>query len=127
MRTPITKSTRIPLLIAGIAAILFSTAAALSAPLLDWLNNVPVADASVRAQVEALPDTAEPRPRIRCSECGVVESMRQIVQPGNAPALHEITVRLRDGSTRVSSHTNPAQWRIGERVILIGGGHRQGT
>ena len=127
MHTPITQSTRIPLLIAAIAAILFSTAAAISAPLLEWLHHVPAANASVRAQVDALPDTAEPRPQSRCPECGVVESMRRIVQPGNSPALHEITVRLRDGSTRISSHINPAQWRIGERVIVIGGPNRQGA
>ena len=127
MHTSIIKSTRLPLLIAAIAAILFSTAAATSAPLLQWLRNLPAADASTRAQVDALPETAEPRRLIKCAECGVVESTRRVAQEGNLPPLHEITVRLRDGSIRVSSQVNPAQWRIGERIILIDGTGRQGA
>ena len=128
MHTPITKSTRIPLLIAGIAAILFSTAAATSAPLLAWINNSPAtAEASAPAQMDALPDPIEPRSRTKCPECGVVESMRRVAVEGNSPALYEITVRLRDGSTRVTHHTSPAQWRLGEHLILIDGSHRQGA
>lgn len=127
MNTPITKFIRIPLLVTGIAAILFSTAAATSAPLLNWLHNLPAADASVQAQVDALPDTAEPRPRTKCPQCGVVESMQRVAGEGNSPTLFEITVRLRDGSTRVSRHASPAQWRLGERIIVIDGSHRQGA
>ena len=132
MHTPITKSSRIPLLIAGIAAILFSTAAATSAPLRAWINNSPATataatEAAAQAQLDDLPDPIEPRSRTKCPECGVVESMRSVAQGGNLPALHEITVRLRDGSIRVSSQVNPAQWRVGERIILIDGTSRRGA
>ena len=127
MHTQIIKSPRISLLITGIAVVLFSTAAATSAPLLDLLHKLPAANTSVRAQVDALPDSAEPRPRIKCPECGVVESMQCVAGEGNSPARYEITVRLRDGSTRVSHHNSPAQWRLGERIILIDGSHRQGA
>jgi len=34
-----------------------------------------------------------------------------------------VTVRLSDRSTQVFSDSNPANWRPGERVILIGGGN----
>ena len=136
MHTPITKSSRIPLLIAGIAAILFSTAAATSAPLRAWINNSPATatatataatEAAAQAQLDDLPDPIEPRSRTKCPECGVVESMRRVAVEGNSPALYEMTVRLRDGSRRVSRHVNPAQWRPGERIIVIDGAHRQGA
>ena len=132
MHTPITKSSRIPLLIAGIAAILFSTAAATSAPLRAWINNSPATataatEAAAQAQLDDLPDPIEPRSRTKCPECGVVESMRRVAVEGNSQALYEMTVRLRDGSRRVSRHVNPAQWRPGERIIVIDGAHRQGA
>ena len=129
MNMPFTKSTPLPLLVAGIAAILFGTAAATSAPLLDWLHKssavAPGNDA--QAAVSGLPDAGELRPAAKCAECGVVESTRRVAQGGNLPALHEITVRLRDGSIRVSSQVNPAQWRVGERIILIDGTGRRGA
>jgi hypothetical protein len=34
---------------------------------------------------------------------------------------YEITVRLADGSRRVIDHASPANWRPGERVIVIDG------
>ena len=129
MNMPFTKSTPLPLLVAGIAAILFGTAAATSAPLLDWLHKssavAPGNDA--QAAVSGLPDAGELRPAAKCAECGVVESMRRVAQEGGLPALQEITVRLRDGSIRVSSQVNPAHWRIGERIILIDGIGRRGA
>ena len=129
MNIPFNKSTPLPLLVAGIAAILFSTAAATSAPLLDWLHKSSAAapDNDAQAAVSGLPDAGELRPAAKCAECGVVESTRRVAQDGGLPALHEITVRLRDGSIRVSSQVNPAQWRIGERIILIDGTGRRGV
>lgn len=32
---------------------------------------------------------------------------------------YEVTVRMRDGSSRAFMDANPANWRAGERVILI--------
>ena len=129
MKAPITKYARLPLLIAGVAAILLSTAAATSTPLLEWLHHHPPAGAGTGAQASdsPFPNTIEPRAATRCTECGVVESTRSVAQGGNLPALHEITVRLRDGSIRVSSQLNPAQWRVGERIILIDGTGRRGA
>ena len=129
MNIPFNKSTPLPLLIAGVVAILFSTAAATSAPLLDWLHksSATASDNDAQLAVSGLPDAGELRPAAKCAECGVVESTRRVAQGGNLPALHEITVRLRDGSIRVSSQVNPAHWRIGERIILIEGAARRGA
>lgn len=37
------------------------------------------------------------------------------------PAVHEFTVRLRDGAIRTSSSANTARWHPGDRIMLIGG------
>lgn len=87
----------------------------------------------------------ETRARARCAECGVVESIREILQAGedNDPratgsparssrnksarkpvrhtAHYEITVRRRNGDSHVFIEANAANWRPGERVSLIDG------
>ena len=52
---------------------------------------------------------------------GVVEAVRRIEHGGSAPATFEFTVRLRDGSTRISSTASASKWRSGDRIMLIGG------
>ena len=37
------------------------------------------------------------------------------------PESYEFTVRLRDGSIRVSSDASRAKWRAGDNIMLIGG------
>ncbi len=85
---------------------------------------------------------AKPRYRGGCEECAVVTSIREIEpldsgihsgpgskatkESGNAmtgEALRrlEITVRMRDGSTRVIDQARSANWRVNERLIVIGG------
>lgn len=85
------------------------------------------------------------RARARCAECGIVESIREILQPGeeNDPratgspqrngrnksarkpvrhtAHYEITIRRRNGESHVFIDANAANWRTGERVSLIEG------
>lgn len=97
-----------------------------------------------------LPAEGEARARGRCAECGIVESIRKIPQPGeenvavaraagslqrsgrnkNAgkpltqAARYEITVRRRSGASHVFIDTDAANWRAGERVSLIDGASR---
>lgn len=84
-----------------------------------------LADAAPRAAAAPSADGAvsgsEVRARTRCAGCGVVESIRPIVATASQPAAFEFTVRLRDGSARVSRTTAPGQWRAGDRIILMGG------
>jgi hypothetical protein len=40
---------------------------------------------------------------------------------GALPATYEFTVRLRDGSTRLSSDASQSNWRAGDAIMLIGG------
>jgi hypothetical protein len=83
--------------------------------------------------------------RVTCSECGVVESIREIARPrvvGHQDTIdvklaphvsggaivaraitgksYEITVRFRDGSTTVFNEGGARTWRVGSRVIVIG-------
>jgi hypothetical protein len=57
----------------------------------------------------------------RCDFCGVVETVRRIEPGAGAPATFEITVRLRDQSTRTSSNASAGSWRAGDTIMLIGG------
>ena len=77
----------------------------------------------------------------KCPDCAVIASLREIEQlragidpgtagetrgdrnakPGGPTTSREITVRMKDGSSRVFKDPNPANWRPGQRVILIEG------
>ena len=69
----------------------------------------------------AAPEDAQARPKTRCHECGKIESMRMIAAAGDLPPTYEITVRMRDGSYRVNRDPTPADWRLGDRIKLVGG------
>lgn len=70
-----------------------------------------------------LPAEAPPEPpRSRCPGCGVVEAIRPLSTVAGASGTFEFTVRLRDGSLRISIAQGQGSWRVGDRVILMGGG-----
>ena len=107
MKTQTGKSSYVPLLITGIAVILFSTAGI--ARMLGWgLSSTGDSDDIPTLEVSA---TSEGGARPRCPECGVIVSTRS----------NEITVRMADGSSRVIDDANPARWRTGERLMVIAG------
>lgn len=55
-----------------------------------------------------------------CPECGVVSSTRQIAQPAaGGRAGIEVTVRMKNGSNRQFVGAGFANWRVGERMIII--------
>jgi hypothetical protein len=64
---------------------------------------------------------ATEHPRTRCEGCGVVEAIRIIDGVGTEPATYEFTVRLKDGSVRTSVTATSARWRVGDRIIVMGG------
>lgn len=86
----------------------------------------------------------EPKLRYRdgCEQCAVVTAIREIEPLGHeghsgagssatkdignvmteeSARRYDITVRMRDGSIRVIEKAGPANWRVDERLILIGG------
>jgi len=142
MKTQAGKSAYLPVLVTGIAIILFSTAGI--ARMMGWGSTSTDESGDVPAlnQRASVPTTSEARARPRCRECGVIVSMREIAShdedsgPGAAGEVtagdrdetrsksarsHEIVVRMADGSSRVIDDANPASWRAGERVIVIDG------
>jgi hypothetical protein len=131
MRIP--KSLHLPLIVAGIVAISFSTLAMTHVPL-RWMHRPPETPAPISAQDDlsempsAFPSRAPASPdqaRVKTScECGVVASVRRASLGDNAPAVYEITIRMRDGATRIVSVANHGNWRPRDRITLIGGEHR---
>lgn len=131
----------IPLLITGIAVILFSTAGI--ARMMGWGSNwTDYSGGNLELDQTALAPTAsDARARPRCPECGVIVAVREIERhdqdsagaasvaaagnPDETPAKstrnYEIIVRMADGSSRVFDDANPARWRTGERLIVIAG------
>ncbi len=107
MSTQPGKAVYLRLLIAGIAVVLFSTAAI--ARMLGW-GSSPAANAEDISALEvsaADGESAGPR----CPECGVIVSA----------SADGIVVRMADGSSRAIDDANPARWRAGERLIFIAG------
>lgn len=141
MKTRADKAPYLPLVMAGIVIVLFSTAAI--ARMLGWGPNSAGESGDVLVLEQAAPaTTSAPRTKLRCPECGEIVSMREIARHDENSGLaaagevtagdrdgtrvnsirsHEITVRMADGSRRMIEQANPASWRPGERVIVIGG------
>lgn len=155
MRTQPDQVPSLPLLIGAVVAILLGTSgfAAVTAWMPastnesgvvfapDELSTPPVARGGALAPLVPAPREGDTRPAVKCAECGVIASMREIQQPaagidpgaagetrgdrnakpGGPTTSREITVRMKDGSSRVFKDPNPANWRPGQRVILIEG------
>jgi hypothetical protein len=127
------KSMRVPLLAAGIAAILFSTLAIAHVPITRWFQSTFGADAAVAQESAAeasaalqddLPVPAAAPATARCEDCGIIQSVRTVAAAGKSPAIYEVTVRMGNGTTHVLSDEHPANWHRGERIKLIGGRNR---
>lgn len=124
-----------------VLVILFSSAGI--AHIAGWNPALDGGDTSSDAGDAQVPG-ALPAVKVRCAECGVIVSMREIESSNDSTGFditgkaaaggldstqakstksHELTIRLADGSIRVISEANSAKWRIGERVVVIGGAY----
>jgi hypothetical protein len=85
-----------------------------------WANAAegPSVDADAPAAAAALPSAAA---AVAVAVRGVVQSIRPLEPVADQPAQFEFTVRLRDGSTRVSRTVGRAKWHSGDRIFLMGG------
>ncbi|MDO8315885.1 MAG: hypothetical protein Q7T00_11700 [Rugosibacter sp.] len=132
MKTHVHEVPYLRLLIGGIAAVLlvlFGIAAMMA-----W---VPAStEESVDKPLTLPTKTVVSRVRVNCAECGVVVSTREIDQPGRSGEVprvsqneisgkpsqsYEVTIRMKDGSSRVFLDAHPVNWRPGERIIFIQG------
>jgi hypothetical protein len=156
MRTQADQVPSLPLLIGGIVAILLGTSgfAAVKAWMpastnesgvvfvQDELPAPPVGRGGALAPLVPAPREGDTRPAVKCAQCGVIASMREIQQPaaaidpgtaggtarhgrsdlpGELTRSYEVTVRMNDGSSHVFMDSKPAHWRSGQRVILVEG------
>jgi hypothetical protein len=123
---------RLPQFAGGVAAFLCVTAMLALFLHATWFDSAPergdVSSAPDLVQPDkagvAGPNTAAPaaaseRTRLKCPDCGVVDAVRNVTTEDDVLPHFEITVRLRDGSTRVNRVSDPAQWRVGERITFI--------
>jgi hypothetical protein len=99
-----------------------------------WMRPSSALEDGAAGLIAAKRPDGEARVTLRCPECGVVESTREVKQigaagggtggdrngiPGQSTTRYEITVRMRDGSSRVFMDANWANWRPGDRMTLI--------
>jgi hypothetical protein len=64
---------------------------------------------------------ARDRARLRCDTCGVISAIRAVPGSDGTPAGYEFSVRLADGSIRVTPSLAQNDWRVGDRIRLMGG------
>ncbi len=140
MRAHIDRPAGMPIWIAGISLCMLTAVGlvAIARAIPDSYAGIPDARAGEpQARPAGVQATSNRQIPVRCAECGVIESMRQIVPPGAAArrgvvdvgvaanavtaSAYETTVRFRDGRTAVFNEASPRAWRSGSRVIVIGG------
>ena len=95
-------------LVAGSTLLAVLAATALVTVGLSWVRGAP-------QPADALIDLPAPVAR-RCAQCAWIESKRELL-----PGTYEYTTRMVDGSSSVFVETLPSTWRVGERLMLIGG------
>jgi hypothetical protein len=103
-----------------VAAVVFSTMA--SVPSSSWKQDAPLPEPTPAVAAPIREAGKAARARAVCVSCGVVESIRRFEPVGDLPAGYEFTVRMRDGSARVSSIASSNKWLVGDTIMLIGGG-----
>ena len=106
-----------PLLITGIAVIVFGSAG--FARMMGWGPGT----TSYSRAILALDEPAgEAHAGPRCPECGMVVSVREIGwHDEESSGNYESIVRMADGSSRVIDSSGPVRWRMGERLLIIDG------
>lgn len=109
------------------ATAIFSTVTLASVPQA-WLQGAGEGASAPAAATAAADEPAGPidgdargRGGSRCTSCGIVESVSRVDAGPGAAASYEFTVRMRDGTARVSRMDSAADWRSGDRIMLIGG------
>ena len=151
-RTRLKRLPRCPMWIAGTSICLLAASAIVAV-----LHAIPASYASIPDELGSAPrgsenaygdgpqvnlavarDAVNRRNRVRCPECGFVESIRAVEGSANVGVAgdvsgsaiaggvatareYEVTVRTRDGSTIVFNEATPRAWRLGSRVIVIAG------
>ena len=123
------RSASAPALAAGIivCAVVVGSLAAAGSIRLSYASTQPehalASGVATGLATEVVPAAINPASGTRCSGCGVVESIREIVTADNnaAPKSYAVTVRFRDGTKTVFNEATRRDWQAGARVLVIAG------
>lgn len=79
------------------------------------------ARASSTMPVNAQMQSSTAHGRVKCPECGIVESTRDEKNElfEKSANRRTVTVRMQNGTHLVFVNRAPTNWRVGERVIII--------
>jgi len=134
------QNSSLKLRLGGITAILLSTGA--MAALMVGMPSVAAVSPAPTFSLEVPADEARPRYRNGCEHCAVITTIGEIEplehgihsgagsrttadpgyeMTGESAKRYEVTVRMRDGSIHVIDQGRPVNWRVNERLIVIGG------
>jgi hypothetical protein len=102
----------------GIANMPSSRARAAAAPLVEQQPPAQATAAPADRSVRVAADHATDGP----ARWGILESIEALPLVADRPGEFEFTVRLRDRSARVTRTVGRAQWHVGDRIMLLGGG-----
>jgi uncharacterized iron-regulated membrane protein len=84
---------------------------------------IPAQPAGARVDKDSAGAVSRASTGTTCTECGVIESVWERAVRSEAAAestrSYEVTIRFRDGSTRVFSEATPRMWRSGAAVKII--------
>ena len=137
MRTQVERSPHLLMWIASVAIPLFCAAGI--AAFVAWtptaignskdyatsteLSPIPAQPAGAEAAMASAGMVHDTPTGTTCSECGVIESVREIdthsEQAAEWTKSYEFTIRFQDGSRRVLTEATPRKWRSGTRVKVI--------
>lgn len=142
---PILTRSVIVILLGGIAIVVamqISTGEASTLFALDKFWAPQAKPVGAGAQIPLARAESDARIGMKCPECSVITSVREIEQlddeidpgadggmasgsrneiTGGAAKIYEITVRMRGGSKRVFMDASPDNWRVDQRVVFIEG------
>jgi hypothetical protein len=111
---------------AGIAAFMAWMPPAIANPedaTLAELSPMPAQPAREKGDMASAGEVSDTPSRTTCAECGVIESVREIdmrsEQAAASTRSYEVTIRFRDGSTRVLTEATPRMWRSGTAVKVM--------
>jgi hypothetical protein len=104
-----------------VAVVVFSTMALVNVPSASWEQDASLPEPTPAVAAPIRESGKAAKARAVCANCGVVETIRRLEPVGDLPAGYEFTVRMRDGSARVSSIASSNKWQIGDTIMLIGG------
>ena len=105
-----------------VTAVVLACGAAIANMHSSWARAADTASIDAGAPAETPAATAKPGAGAAAdSVWGVVESITALTPVADRPDEFDFTVRLRDRSARLTRRVGRARWRVGDRIMQMGG------